>query len=622
MCGIVGIGSASASVVPEVVALMRDTLRHRGPDDEGLWRATDGSVVLGHRRLSIIDLSPGGHQPMADASGDYQLVFNGEIYNFQELRDELCRAGHRFRSSSDTEVLLEAYRAWGTTCLERFNGMFAFALYDHPGRRLFLARDRAGEKPLYYRHAEKRLAFASELKALFADPGCPRVLDPDALDAYLAFGYVPHDQCIIRGIRKLPQGHALVYDVAADSVRTWQYWALPERHAPEQADDEELVARLESTLLDAVRLRLIADVPVGVMLSGGIDSSLITAMAARVSTRVKTFTISFPGHGSYDESGHARSVADHFSTDHVVLAAEPVTVDLLPELARQFDEPLADSSMVPTYLVSRLIRGEATVALGGDGADELFGGYHRHSWVQSQARVRAMIPAPLRRALRPLAMGLLPVGMRGRNYLLGLTGDQAFSVSQFNQFFDSAMRRRLIGPLGAGAASSTTPEAFRAALWASPGTPLQQATATDFRSYLVDDILVKVDRASMLNSLEVRAPWLDPRLIELAFADVPDRLRATAHDRKILPRRLAARLLPPTFDLARKQGFSLPLDAWFKGEWGTFIGDVLTDAKQELLDRGAVNSLLTGQQRGLANMHRLFALAMFELWRREYAVSI
>nr|MDP9323915.1 asparagine synthase C-terminal domain-containing protein [Acidobacteriota bacterium] len=401
----------------------------------------------------------------------------------------------------------------------------------------------------------------------------------------------------------------------------WQYWALPERHAPEQADDDELVARLESTLLDAVRLRLIADVPVGVMLSGGIDSSLITAMAARVSTRVKTFTISFPGHGSYDESRHARSVAEHFSTDHVVLAAEPVTVDLLPELARQFDEPLADSSMVPTYLVSRLIRREATVALGGDGADELFGGYHRHSWVQSQARVRAVIPAPLRRALRPLAMGLLPVGMRGRNYLLGLTGDQAFSVSQFNQFFDPVMRRRLIGPLRDGAAHSTTPEAFRAALWASAGTPLQQATATDFRSYLVDDILVKVDRASMLNSLEVRAPWLDPRLIELAFADVPDRLRATAHDRKILPRRLAARLLPPTFDLARKQGFSLPLDAWFRGEWGTFIRDVLTDAQQELLDRGAVKSLLTGQQRGLANMHRLFALAMFELWRREYAVS-
>lgn len=621
MCGIVGIGSASRPMAPEVVAAMCDTMKHRGPDDKGLWRASDGSVVLGHRRLSIIDLSPGGHQPMADVSGDYQLVFNGEIYNFRELREELYRIGHRFRSSSDTEVLLEAYRLWGTDCLERFNGMFAFGLYDHPRRRIFLARDRAGEKPLYYRHANKRLAFASELKALLGDPQCPRVLDRDALDAYLAFGYVPHDQCIVQGIKKLPQGHALLYDVAADSLRTWQYWSLPARHKSDQADDGSLLTRLEDTLLDAVRLRLIADVPVGIMLSGGVDSSLITAMAARVNTRVKTFTISFPGHGAYDESRHARSVAEHFGTDHAVLAAEPVTVDLLPELARQFDEPLADSSMVPTYLVSRLIRREATVALGGDGADELFGGYARHSWVQSQANVRTVIPAPLRRVLRPLATALLPVGMRGRNYLLGLTGDQAFSISQFNQFFDPVMRRRLVGLLGPNPRRGT-PEAFREELGVSGATSLQQATATDFRTFLVDDILVKVDRASMLTSLEVRAPWLDPRLIEFAFAEVPDRLRATARERKILPRRLAARLLPPTLDLTRKQGFSLPLDAWFKGDWGTFIRDVLTDPQQNLLDRGVVKSLVTGQRRGRANMHRLFALAMFELWRREYAVSI
>jgi asparagine synthase (glutamine-hydrolysing) len=621
MCGIVGVYDLSGPVDVELIARMRDTLAHRGPDDQGLWRSPDGSVGLGHRRLAIIDLSPGGHQPMADGSGDCHVVFNGEIYNYQELREELCRAGHRFRSSSDTEVLIEAYRAWGTNCLERFNGMFAFALYDERRRLLFLARDRAGEKPLFFRHANRQFAFGSELKALFADPGCPRVIDPIALDAYLAFGYVPHDRCIISGIQKLPQGHALVYDLATDSVRRWQYWSLPERHAPERADEEELLARLESTLLDAVRLRLIADVPVGVLLSGGIDSSLITAMAARVSSRVKTFTISFPGHGAYDESPHAQAVAEHFGTDHIVLAAGPVTVDLLPELARQFDEPLADSSMVPTYLVSRLIRREATVALGGDGADELFGGYPRHSWVQSQARVRRVIPAPLRRALRPVARGLLPVGMRGRNYLLGLTGDQAFSVGQFNQFFDPVMRRRLIGPLRAGAVNGT-PEALRAVLWESGGSPLQQATATDFRSYLVDDILVKVDRASMLSSLEVRAPWLDPRLIELAFAEVPDRLRATVHERKILPRRLAARLLPSNFDLTRKQGFSLPLEAWFKGEWGSFIREVLTDPRQELLDRGVINALVTGQRRGLANTHRLFALAMFELWRREYRVAV
>jgi asparagine synthase (glutamine-hydrolysing) len=620
MCGIVGIAASSRPVSVDVVTGMRDTLLHRGPDDAGLWRETDGTVVFGHRRLSIIDLSSGGHQPMADASGDCHVVFNGEIYNYRELREELCRLGHRFRSSSDTEVILEAYRAWGADCLRRFNGMFAFALYDRRCRRIFVARDRAGEKPLFYRHAGGAFAFASELKALFADPDCPRVLDGEALDAYLAFGYVPHAQCIIRGIRKLPQGHALLYDVAADTIDTWQYWTLPEPQLGQDTDPEELIDRLERTLREAVRLRLIADVPVGIMLSGGIDSSLVTAMAASVTGRVKTFTISFPGHGSYDEARYARIVADHFGTDHVVLPAEPATVDLLPALARQCDEPLADSSIVPTYLVSQLIRREATVALGGDGADELFGGYPHHSWVQSQARMRAFIPARLGAALRPVATALLPIGMRGRNYVIGLTGDRAFGVSQFNQFFDAGTRRRLLAPLGER--GSGAPEAFKAMLGSNHGTALQQATATDFRGYLVDDILTKVDRASMLNSLEVRAPWLDPALIEFAFAQVPDRLRATATERKILPRRLAARLLPPSLDLTRKQGFSLPLSAWFKGEWGDFFRSVLTGPEATIFDATAVGALIEGQQKGRSNMQRLFALTMFELWRREYRVSL
>ena len=619
MCGIAGIASATRPANVELVGAMCVTMRHRGPDDEGVWREDDGSVVLGHRRLSIIDLSPGGHQPMTDATGDCHVVFNGEIYNFQRLREELISEGHEFRSASDTEVLLEAYRAWDTNCLTRFNGMFAFALYDARRRRLFLARDRAGEKPLYYHHTSGRLAFASELKALLVDPDCSRTADRAALDAYLALGYVPHDRCILQHVRKLPQGHALTYDVTADTLQTWQYWSLPARSDATDADEQDLLDRLESTLLDSVRLRLIADVPVGIMLSGGIDSSLVTAMAARVSSHVKTFTISFPGHGVYDEAPYARAVAEHFGTDHRELAAEPVTAELLPELARQFDEPLADSSMVPTYLVSRMIRREATVALGGDGADELFGGYPRHSWVQTQARMRALIPSPVGRVLRPVMTTVLPVGMKGRNYLLGLTGDQAFSVAQFNQFFDPAMRGRLVGATPDDRQSA---EAFRQALWTDAGSALQQATATDFRSYLVDDILVKVDRASMLASLEVRAPWLDPRLIEFAFGTVPDKLRATPTERKVLPRKLAERVLPRGLDLRRKQGFSLPLDAWFNGTWGKFVRDVLTDPSQTTLDKKTIASLIAGQKRGLANTHRLFALTMFELWRREYRVSI
>ncbi|CAN5730503.1 asparagine synthase (glutamine-hydrolyzing) [soil metagenome] len=618
MCGIAGIASAHTAPDPDLVRRMRDTLTHRGPDDAGLWSSPDGCVVLGHRRLSIIDLSLAGHQPMTDASGDCHLVFNGEIYNFQEIRDLLQARGHRFRSTCDTEVLLEAYHAWGTDCLSRLNGMFAFALYDTRHRQLFAARDRAGEKPFFYTHADGRLAFGSELKALMADPAVARRVDAVALETYLAFGFVPHDGCILRGVRKLPPAHALVYDLAGDQLRTWQYWRLPEP-APDRACDEQaLIEELEQHLLDSVRLRLIADVPVGIMLSGGVDSSLVTAMAARLVPRIKTFTISFPGHGSFDEAPFARTVAQHFSTDHVVLAAEPATVDLLPELARQYDEPLADSSMVPTAMVSRLIRQEATVALGGDGGDELFGGYPHHSWVQSQARLRRLIPAAAAPWLRGGMSAALPIGFRGRNYLLGLTGDQRFALGQFNQLFDSYTRRRL---LGAPAPGSVQPELFKTSLAPRRATPLQQATAIDFRSYLPDDILAKVDRASMLHSLEVRAPFLDHRLVEFAFR-LPDDLRATAAERKILTRRLAERLLPASMDLTRKQGFSLPLDAWFGGEWGSFTRQVLTDPGQTTFDQGVVASLLAGQKRGLVNVHRLFALTMFELWRREYRVTV
>jgi asparagine synthase (glutamine-hydrolysing) len=407
-------------------------------------------------------------------------------------------------------------------------------------------------------------------------------------------------------------------------VETWPYWTLPEAVQQDAlCSDEEYVEELDELLADSVRLRLIADVPVGVLLSGGIDSSLVTAMAARVSSRrVKTFTVTFPGHGAFDEAPFARAVARHFDTEHVELAAEPGTVDLLPELARQYDEPIADSSMVPTYLVSRVIRREATVALGGDGGDELFGGYPHHSWVQQQSRMGGWIPRPARRIARSAASKLIPVGTKGRNYLLGLTADHPWNIVQFNVLFDADARQRLLAPLGADGRPAHGPEAYKAALCRRADTPLRQITALDFQTYMVDDILVKVDRASMLSSLEVRAPWLDPRVIDLAFGRVPDRLRATATERKVLPRRLAERVLPASLDLTRKQGFSLPLAQWFKGDWGRFIEDVLTSAPGNLFDQRIVRQLLTGQRTGFSNTHRLFALLMFELWRREYGITM
>lgn len=624
MCGICGVikDDNQSFVNREQLQQMNNALRHRGPDDAGIWWSSDGRVGLAQRRLAIIDLSPGGHQPMTDISGQLCITFNGEIYNYLELRRELEARGHRFRTASDTEVILEAYHAWGVECLSHLNGMFAFALYDNATRQMFIARDRAGEKPLFYWHTSRKLLFASELKALMASSLFPRVLDLQALNYYLAYGYVPGEMCILKGVRKLAQGQAMTYNIDTGDLRRWRYWKLPPPPYEANVSAEELTNQFETLLEDSVRRQMIADVPVGILLSGGIDSSLVTAMAARVSPEpVKTFTISFPGHGTYDESPHARLVAQYFGTEHTELAAEPATVELLPKLARQYDEPMADSSMVPSYLVSRLVREHATVALGGDGGDELFAGYRHYSWLQQQERIRGYLPSFLRHMVGETARRL-PVGFRGRNHLIGLGGELSYSVAHVNLYFDQWARRRLLSPIwGNRMEHSLTPENYKARLCMPEYKLIRQATEADFQTTMVDAYLVKVDRASMLNGLEVRAPFLDHRIIEFAFGCVPNTLRAIKSQRKILPRRLAKRLLPSELDLTRKQGFSMPLAAWFKGKWGAYVEFVLREADPQLFDQSVIQSLIAGQRRGYSNTARLFALTMFELWRREYRIE-
>ncbi len=622
MCGIVGLASRAATVDVELMTLMRDSLQHRGPDDAGVWRSSDGRVGLAHRRLAIIDLSPGGHQPMGDALGHFWIIFNGEIYNYQELRRELEERGHRFQTASDTEVILEAYRAWGVDCLSRLNGMFAFGLYDTREQRLFLARDRAGEKPLFYYHTPDKFLFASELKAMMADPSFPRRLDLEALNYYLAYGYVPGEMCMLKGVHKLAPGQALDYDLETGKLRTWRYWQLPVP-APRNTPIEDLTEELEGQLLDSVRLRLIADVPVGILLSGGIDSSLVTALAAQVSNKpVKTFTVSLPGYGAYDEGPYARLIARHFGTEHMEMVAEPATVELLPKLAWQYDEPLADHSIVPTYLVSNLVRQHVTVALSGDGGDELFGGYRHYNFTQKQHKLRRFIPSLVRRGVGAAAARLLPVGLRGRNHLIGFTRDLPWSIAHINLFFDEWSRKRLLSPvLGHSRRLVSLPEAYRANLCLPGRTPLQQATEADFQTTMAEDYLVKMDRASMLCSLEVRSPFLDHRIVEFAFGSLPDKLRATEFQRKVLLRRLAQRLLPSSFDLNRKQGLSLPLEDWLQREWGYYFETVLREADRRLFDQQMIQSLIAGQRRGFANANRLFLLTIFELWRREYRVA-
>jgi asparagine synthase (glutamine-hydrolysing) len=620
MCGIVGIGCLRPLQNRDWLLEGGNAMLHRGPDSAGEWWSANGRVGLAQRRLAIIDLSPAGHQPMHDATGTLSIVFNGEIYNFADLREELMAKGYVFKSHSDTEVILAAYLEWSTECLARFNGMFVFAIFDARQNTIFLARDRAGEKPLFYHHANGILHFASELKALMADPDLPRRIDPVALDCYLAMGYVPGDLCILQGFNKLPPAHALLFDLQSGQIKIWRYWQLPELEATSSSliDETSLLDELEALLEDSVRLQMVADVPIGVLLSGGVDSSLITAMAVRSSGQVQTFTIGFPGHGKLDETEHARLVSKHFGTRHNELMAEPATADLLPRLARQFDEPTIDSSMIPTFMVSQLVRQHCKVALGGDGGDELFGGYGHYSRLQWMHRKSGFIPRPLRNSIVLAAEKLLPVGVKGRNWLQGLGIDLDKSLPLIASYFDANTRGRLFA---AQPGWHLQAEDVLSRLVPLQADLLQRATRMDFANYLAEDILVKVDRASMSNSLELRAPFLDYRLIEFAFGRVPSHLKATTKDKKILLKRLTARVLPPEFDRQRKQGFSIPLGEWLKG--GAFravFNEVLRDPECSF-DEGTVDSLLLGLDRGRSNGERLFGLVLFELWRREYRVA-
>lgn len=620
MCGIVGIASSRRIGDRQWLIEGRDRLHHRGPDDAGEYWSEDGRVGLGHRRLSIVDLSPSGHQPMQSDDGRLVIAFNGEIYNHRELRETLKGLGHHFRSSSDTEVVLAAYRQWGRAFLARLNGMFAMGLLDVQARTILIARDRAGEKPLFYRAVPGELRFASELKALLADPQIARRIDADALDCYLTMGYVPGGLCILKGMNKLEAGHAACFSLDSGQLDLWRYWSLPDL-APgaDTVDEQGLIEELEHLLFQAVQRQLEADVPVALLLSGGVDSSLITALAARGRRQVKTFTVGFQHHAQYDESAHAQLIADHFGTDHTLLQADDVEPEILSTLVRQYDEPIVDSSMIPTFLVSRQIARHCKVALGGDGGDELFGGYHSASRMAWLARQDRKCPRLLRRGLASVSAALLPAGARGRTFLAQWQVDPTTDLPVFSGLFDRTLRRRL---LRAHDGWPFRAEDIRLARIPVVPDAVQRVTRFDFANYMAEDILVKVDRASMLNSLEIRAPFLDQHVIEFAYGRVPSCLKAQPHARKRILKKLAERLLPPGFDQTRKQGFGIPIDTWLrKGPWRDRFQDVLLDGAS-IFDPAQVQGLFHGLDAGRPVKEHLFGLAFFEMWRREYGAAL
>ncbi len=599
---------------------MNDRIAHRGPDAEGYH--LEGPVGLASRRLAIIDLDT-GQQPISDEEGKIWVVFNGEIYNHPELREELLRRGHRLRTRTDTETLVHLYQDHGDGLVHHLRGMFAFALWDAPRRRLLLARDRLGKKPLFYSRLNGAFVAASEIKALLPHPGLDTSLDLEALDLYLTYQSVPAPLSIFRGLRKLPPAHLMVVENGRIDIQ--RYWRVPTRE-PLPMDERECREEILRRLREAVRLRLVSDVPLGAFLSGGIDSSLVVALMQEASSRpVKTFCIGFPEQ-QYSEIPHARAVARHFGTDHHEFIVHPDVVELLPRLARAYDEPFADHSAVPSYYVARETRRHVTVALNGDGGDESFAGYLSYLPCQIY-RYTDRIPPWLRRGLaactviaKPLATRMR-LARRARGLLQRLAIPPLERYARLHHHFGPEHKRDLYTTEFARAVDGVDPHADLERFFQDDGTPtlLDRMLAADLETYLPNTLLVKMDIASMANSLEARSPFLDHTLVEFA-ARIPAHLKLRGWTPKYILRRAAEAYLPADILKRRKQGFSLPVDPWFRGELRGYVHEVLLCPRA--LQRGyfreaGIRRLLKEQQLGMEHGMRLWILLMLEIWHQE-----
>jgi asparagine synthase (glutamine-hydrolysing) len=614
MCGIAGIVSLGAKpVLLGEVRRMCAAIAHRGPDDEGFYIAP--GVGLGMRRLSIIDLAT-GRQPVANEDGSVQVVFNGEIYNFQELRADLVRRGHSFYTATDTETIVHLYEEHGARCVEKMRGMFAFALWDARKRTLLLARDRMGVKPLYYAEVGGRLAFASELKAILELAEVERKLNWESVGHLFTFLCTSRSESIIDGVKKLEPGHLLIAAAGQKPV-VERYWDVC--FNPDYSRSEEFfVARLRELLRESVRLRMVSDVPLGAFLSGGIDSSSVVAtMAALASGPLKTFSIGFNESG-YNELEHARIVAKKFGAEHHELVLEPDVLGVIDDLAWYLDEPFGDPSCIPTYMVSKLAAEHVTVALSGDGGDELFGGYDKY--VVEEKDRRRPVPPWLRKACGAAA-GLMPEGMRGRNllYHLSLTGAERYLDSII--LLPELAKRKLFRAEAVAAIDVYAPWRRELdAITRANGDWLSTVQYLDLKGYLPQDILTKVDRMSMAHSLEARNPLLDHKLVEFA-ATIPPELKLKSGTTKYIFKQAMRGILPDGIIDRPKLGFGVPLGRWFRGKLGSFVRDVVLSEKSKqrgIFDPAYIETLLKRHERGRPYDIELWTLISFELWCRTF----
>jgi asparagine synthase (glutamine-hydrolysing) len=621
MCGIAGFVESPVSVPMNredsitLIERMCHVIRHRGPDDCGAL--VQAGVSLGMRRLSIIDLAS-GHQPLANEDRSVWTVFNGEIYNFRELRRELELLGHGFATASDTEVIVHAYEQWGTEAISRLRGMFGLAIWDGRTRTLVLARDRMGIKPLHYAESGGRLYFASEIKSLLCAPDVPRTLDWDALNHYLSFLYTPQERSIFLGVRKLPPGHLLVWRNGAASLQ--RYWRLPDNETY-TGTVEEAAERLQTTLVNAIRAHLVSDVPVGAFLSGGLDSSLVVALMARVSARVKTFSVGFH-EPAFDELPHARRVAHLCGTDHHEHVVTPDGVDILDELIEHFDEPFADASAIPTWYVSKVASRHVKVVLSGDGGDELFGGYDRYAPHPRVAAFDRMTPRVGRR-VASLAARCLPEHARGKNFLRHVSKTDRDRYVDSVRYFSADEKRYLLTPDVAVQFGGRNPEEHLAQHFDRYSQlPWDtQMMRFDSETYLPEDVLAKIDRMSMAHSLESRVPLLDNEVVALA-GSLPASLKIRNGRRKHILKEVAAAWLPRDIVDRPKQGFALPLSLWFRGRLQELFADTLESpvSQQRGYFQPRFVSRLLKEHRSGRHDHglRLWQLVVFERWHEKY----
>jgi len=618
MCGIAGIFDAEKNITERKLLNMAKSMIHRGPNSTGFFIKKSKDFGLVHNRLSIIDLSKNANQPMSNENDSIWLVFNGEIYNFGTLRQKLLKNGHKFRSNSDSEVILHLYEEKGIKFLEDLNGMFAFCLYDECTNNFILARDRVGIKPLYYYYKNGLFAFSSEIKALLSLPSISKELNYEALDFYFSLGYIPEDYSIFKDIKKLKPAHYLRFD--RNEINIFQYWNLTsKKYKYDSYSTTDLVDLLEEKLRESINLRMVSDVPIGTFLSGGLDSSLISAIMAQESdNQISTFTIGFDS-AKHNETSYARMVADHINSRHTEYFVKIDAIEALEKLMNHFDEPFADSSLIPTYYVSKIAKKDVTVILSGDGGDELFGGYNWYSWVLSLNKTKSKL-GPCSYPISALSK-LLPAYFKGKNFLSSLR------LSPFSQFLKRVSiftpeEKKLLyrDNLKEELLKSNPIDNLEKYFKEIDGDILTKMTLTDFHYYLPEDILTKVDRASMAVSLETRVPWLDHRLVEFAFS-LPSEQRINGNTKKYIIKKLAQKLLPNDFPLERKQGFCMPTAIWMAGKLGDMLEQALEEKHlDEFFNLGYIKKML-GEHKRLSNarLHgKLFSVLILSLWYKRY----